>query len=210
MRLMLVDDHVVVRAGLRALLESQPGVEVVAETGTGEQAVSLAAALQPEVVLMDLQLGSGIDGVEATRRLLELDPSPRVLVLTTYDSDADVVRAMAAGAVGYILKDIAPDALFRAIEDAAAGRTALSAAVAGRLARQVHQPGVALSARETEIVTLLAEGLTNQQIARRLLISEATVKTHLVHIFGKLGVDSRTAAVTEAVNRRLITLRGRP
>ncbi|MEV6966576.1 response regulator transcription factor [Hamadaea sp. NPDC051192] len=210
MRLMLVDDHVVVRAGLRALLESQPGVEVVAETGTGEQAVSLAAALHPQVVLMDLQLGSGIDGVEATRRLLALEPAPRVLVLTTYDSDADVVRAMAAGAVGYILKDIAPDDLFRAIDDAAAGRTALSAAVAGRLARQVHQPGVALSARETEIVTLLAEGLTNQQIARRLLISEATVKTHLVHIFSKLGVDSRTAAVTEAVNRRLITLRGRP
>ncbi|MGY0230983.1 response regulator [Longispora urticae] len=204
MRVLLVDDHPVVRAGLRALLAGQPGLEVIGEAGTGEEGVALAAALHPDVVLMDLQLGPGIDGVAATERVLALPYPPRVLILTTYDTDADIVRAVAAGATGYLLKDAPPEELFRAVRAAAAGETVLSGPVASRLARRVREPGLTLSPREVEILQLLAEGLTNEQIAGRLFISRATVKTHLVHIFGKLGVDSRTAAVTTAMERRLI------
>ncbi|MEV6524880.1 response regulator transcription factor [Longispora sp. NPDC051575] len=204
MRVLLVDDHPVVRAGLRALLTGQPGLEVIGEASTGEEGVALAAALRPDVVLMDLQLGPGIDGVTATERVLALAYPPRVLILTTYDTDADIVRAVAAGATGYLLKDAPPEELFRAVRAAAAGETVLSGPVASRLARRVREPGVTLSPREVEILQLLAEGLTNEQIAGRLFISRATVKTHLVHIFGKLGVDSRTAAVTTAMERRLI------
>ncbi|WP_412541778.1 response regulator transcription factor [Longispora sp. K20-0274] len=204
MRVLLVDDHPVVRAGLRALLAGLPDLEVVGEAGTGEEALALVAALRPDVVLMDLQLGPGIDGVTTTERVLALPDPPRVLILTTYDTDADIVRAVAAGATGYLLKDAPPDELFRAVRAAAAGETALSGPVASRLARRVREPGLTLSPREVEILQLLAEGLTNEQIAARLFISRATVKTHLVHIFGKLGVDSRTAAVTTAIERRLI------
>lgn len=208
MKVLLVDDHPVVRAGLRALLGGVEGIEVCGEAATGEEALHLAAALHPEVVLMDLQLGQGIDGVETTRLMAQIVPAPRVLVLTTYDSDADIVRAVAAGATGYLLKDTAPEELFRAIKEAAQGRTVLSSPVASRLARRTVTPEPSLSPREVELLHLLAEGLTNAQIGRKLHIGQATVKTHLVHIFAKLGVDSRTAAVTAAVARRLIRLPG--
>lgn len=204
-KLMIVDDHTVVRAGLRALLGSEPGVEVVAEASNGEEAVRQAGMVRPDLVLMDLQLGEGIDGVEATRRILELPDPPRVLVLTTYDSDADIARAIEVGAVGYLLKAGPPDELFRGIETAARGETALSPRVASRLMNRMREP-TALSTREIEILELLAKGLSNRQIAKALFISEATVKTHLVHIFGKLGVETRTGAVAAAVERRLIRM----
>jgi DNA-binding NarL/FixJ family response regulator len=204
-RVLLVDDHPVVRAGIVALLGGVADLEVVGEASTGEEALSLAAALAPDVVLVDLALGSGIDGVEVIRRLPD---GTNTLVLTTYDSDADLDRAVSAGANGYLLKAGPPDELFRGIRTAARGETALSPRVATRLMNRVREPAPALSPREIEILELLATGLSNQRIARRLFISEATVKTHLVHIFAKLGVDTRTAAVTAAVERRLIRLPG--
>ncbi|RJL32917.1 DNA-binding response regulator [Bailinhaonella thermotolerans] len=206
MTVLIVDDHPVVRAGLRALLDGEPDLEVAGESATGEDAVSRAAALRPAVVLMDLQLGGGIDGVEAIGRIRALPDPPRVLVLTTYDSDADIARAVDAGAIGYLLKAGPPEELFAGIRSAARGETALSPSVATRLMRRVREPAPVLSPRETEILTLLARGLSNKQIAKALFVSEATVKTHLVRVFAKLGVDTRTAAVTAAVERRLIRL----
>lgn len=201
---LLCDDHAVVRAGLRALLGSAEGIDVVGEAGSGEEAIAQVAHLKPEVVLMDLALGAGIDGVEATRQLLRLEHPPRVLVLTTYDTDADISRAIAAGATGYLLKAERPEELFAAIHAAAEGRTALSAPVASRVMAQMRDPGPSLTDREREILILVARGTGNREIARTLFISEATVKTHLARIYGKLGVDSRTAAVTVANERRLL------
>ncbi|MEU9504823.1 response regulator transcription factor [Micromonospora sp. NPDC048170] len=206
LRLILVDDHPVVRAGLRALLGSRPDMTVVAEASTADDAVRQAAALRPDVVLMDLQLGDGVDGAVATTNLLALPDPPRVLVLTTYDTQEDIVRAVEAGATGYLLKDCPPDDLFRAVHAAAAGQTVLSPPVAARLMNRMRGPQENLSAREVEILTLLARGHANKEISRRLFISEATVKTHLVRIYAKLGVDSRTAAVHAAVERKLIRL----
>ncbi|MEU6073300.1 response regulator transcription factor [Micromonospora sp. NPDC047074] len=206
LRLILVDDHPVVRAGLRALLGGRPDMTVVAEAATAGDAVRQAAALRPDVVLMDLQLGDGVDGVAATTNLLALPDPPRVLVLTTYDTQEDIVRAVEAGATGYLLKDCPPDDLFRAVHAAAAGQTVLSPPVAARLMDRMRGPQDTLSAREVEILTLLARGHANKEISRRLFISEATVKTHLVRIYAKLGVDSRTAAVHAAVERKLIRL----
>ncbi|MDN3296217.1 response regulator transcription factor [Streptomyces ficellus] len=194
-RILLCDDHAVVRAGLRALLGSAPGIEVVGEAGSGEEAVAMAAKVTPDVVLMDLQLGSGIDGVEATRRIAS--PSVRVLVLTTYDTDADVTRAIGAGATGYLLKAERPEELFAAIHAAAEGRAALSRAVPRHRAP-------ALTHRELDILGQLARGLGNREIARALFISEATVKTHLGRIYAKLGVDTRAGAVAVAKERRLL------
>ncbi|GAA2276904.1 response regulator transcription factor [Nonomuraea roseoviolacea subsp. roseoviolacea] len=208
MRVFLVDDHPVVRAGLVALLGAEPDMEVVGEAGGVVEALSGIAACEPDVVLMDLQLGDGIDGVEAIRRIGELSSPPRVLVLTTYESDADVMRAVDAGATGYLLKVCPPEELFQGIRAAAGGRTVLSAEVASRMMRRLRAPAPALSVREVELLELLASGAGNREIARRLFITEATVKTHLVHIYGKLGVDTRTAAVTAAVERRLIRLPG--
>ncbi|MEU5878336.1 response regulator transcription factor [Spirillospora sp. NPDC047279] len=205
-RVVIVDDHPVVRAGLRALLSSEPDIEVVGEAADGAEAVRQAGLAEPDLVLMDLQLGEGIDGVEATRRILALPGAPRVLVLTTYDSDADIARAIDVGAAGYLLKAGPPDELFRGIQTAVRGETALSPKVASRLLKRVREPAPALSPREIEILELLAKGLSNRRIAKELFISEATVKTHLVHIFGKLGVDTRTAAVTVAAERRLIRI----
>ncbi|GAA2465703.1 response regulator transcription factor [Streptomyces lavendulocolor] len=199
-RVLICDDHAVVRAGLLALLASAPGIEVVGEAAGGEEAVATAAKLSPDVVLMDLQLGPGIDGVEATRRIAS--PDVRVLVLTTYDTDADVTRAIGAGATGYLLKAERPEELFAAIRAAAQGRTTLSAPVARRAASAPAAP--ALTDRERDILGQLARGLGNREIARALFISEATVKTHLGRIYTKLGVDTRAGAVAVAKEQRLL------
>ncbi|QKT09497.1 response regulator [Rhodococcus sp. W8901] len=198
---LLVDDHLVVRAGLRALLDSQPDIEVTGEADTGEDAVALAADRAPDLMMMDLALGAGIDGVEAIRRIRAARPDQPVLVFTTYDTDADVVRALDAGAIGYLLKDSAPRDIFAAIRGAVVGQSVLSPPVAARVLDQMRRPDQALTAREAELLTLLAEGLTNKELGRRLFISEATVKTHLAHIYAKLGVDSRAAAVSIALRR---------
>nr|WP_107910449.1 response regulator transcription factor [Streptomyces chartreusis] len=204
-RILVCDDHAVVRAGLLALLDSAPDIEVVGEAGTGEEALALAAKLSPDVVLMDLQLGEGIDGVEATRRLTS-SPGARthVLVLTTYDTDADITRAIEAGATGYLLKAERPDELFAAIHAAAEGRTALSAPIAGRVMASLRRPRPTLTDRERDILAQLARGIGNRDIARALFISEATVKTHLRRIYDKLGVDTRAGAVAVAKERRLL------
>ncbi|MEV5538967.1 response regulator transcription factor [Saccharopolyspora shandongensis] len=209
-RVLVVDDHPVVRAGLKALLAGDAGSEVVGEAATAVEAVRQADAFRPDVVLMDLQLGDGVEGVEATRRLLALDTPPRVLVLTTYDADTDITRAIDAGATGYLLKAGPPEELFQAIRAAAQGKTMLSPEIASRLLQRSRAPEQSLSAREVEILELLAQGLGNKELAKKLFISEATVKTHLVHIYSKLGVDSRMAAVSAAVERRLIRLDGGP
>jgi DNA-binding NarL/FixJ family response regulator len=203
-RLLLADDHTVVRAGLRAVLDGEPGLQVVAEASSGEEAVELAGRDQVDVVLMDLQFGSGIGGAAATAQITARPSAPRVLVLTTWDTDADVLAAIEAGATGYLLKDAAPDELTAAVRTAAAGRSALGPAIAERLVDRVRDRGSALSPREIEVLSLLAEGLSNQEISRRLFLSQATVKTHLVHIYAKLRVDSRTAAVAAGQARGLI------
>ncbi|MFE6741078.1 response regulator [Streptomyces tubercidicus] len=204
-RILVCDDHAVVRAGLLALLDSAPDIEVVGEAGTGEEALALAAKLTPDVVLMDLQLGEGIDGVETTRRLTSVPGSPlHVLVLTTYDTDADITRAIEAGATGYLLKAERPEELFAAIHSAAEGRTALSPPVASRVMANLRRPRPTLTDRERDILAQLAHGLGNRDIARALHISEATVKTHLRRIYDKLGVDTRAGAVAVAKERRLV------
>ncbi|CAM5340081.1 response regulator [Streptomyces narbonensis] len=202
-RILLCDDHVVVRAGLLALLGSTPNIEVVGEAGSGEEAVAMAAKLKPDVVLMDLQLGPGIDGVEATRQIAPT--GVHVLVLTTYDTDADITRAIEAGATGYLLKAERPEELFAAIHSAAQGRTALSPPVASRVMDRMRgAAGPSLTDRERDILGQLGRGLGNREIARALFISEATVKTHLGRIYAKLGVDTRTGAVAVAKERRLL------
>ncbi|AHK29957.1 two-component system response regulator [Rhodococcus opacus PD630] len=199
---LLVDDHVVVRAGLRALLDSQPDIEVIAEAGTGEAAVDAVTTFRPQLVTMDLALGAGIDGVEAIRRIRQVDRNLPVLVFTTYDTDADVVRAIDAGAIGYLLKDSTPQEIFAAVRGAAAGQSVLSPPVASRLLQQMQRPEEALTPREAELLTLLAKGMTNKELGKALFISEATVKTHLAHIYAKLGVDTRAAAVSVALRRQ--------
>ncbi|MFD7441549.1 response regulator [Streptomyces sp. NPDC059909] len=202
-RILLCDDHAVVRAGLLALLGSEPGIEVVGEAGSGEEAVAMAAKLKPDVVLMDLQLGPGIDGAEATRRIAS--PEVHVLVLTTYDTDADITRAIEAGATGYLLKAERPEELFAAIHSAAQGRTTLSPPVASRVMDRMRGAArPALTDRELDILGQLAQGLGNREIARALFISEATVKTHLGRIYAKLGVDTRAGAVAVAKEQRLL------
>lgn len=202
-RVIVVDDHPVVRAGLVALLSTRPGLEVVGQAGSASEALALYARERPDVVLMDLQLGAE-DGVSVTRALREGDPGARVLILTTYDTDADIVAAIEAGAVGYLLKDATPDALGAAVEAAAHGESVFAPAVAGRLARRVVAAPTDLTDREAEVLRLVAQGGTNRQVAKELFLSEATVKTHLVHIFSKLGVDSRTAAVAAARERGIL------
>ena len=193
----VVDDHPVVRAGLVALLSTRPGVSVVGEAASQAEALSVVGRQNPDVGLMDLQLGAD-DGVTTTRALRERDPNAKVLILTTYDTDADIVAAIEAGACGYLLKEATPDALGAAVEAAARGETVFAPSVAGRLARRVVAPPSELTEREREVIALVADGLANRQIARQLFLSEATVKTHLVHVFTKLGVDNRTAAVAAA------------
>ncbi|GAB2536368.1 response regulator transcription factor [Nocardia heshunensis] len=205
-RLVICDDHAVVRAGLRALLDSAPDIEVIGEAGSGPEIVTLATRLHPDVVLMDLQLGGDMDGIEATRQITSAPaPTPHVLVLTTYDTDADITRAIAAGATGYLLKAERPEELFTAIHAAAQGRTALSPPIADRVMNRMRNPQPTLTTRELDILAQLAQGLGNREIARALHISEATVKTHLGRIYDKLGVDTRAAAVATATERRLLT-----
>ncbi|GAA1859152.1 response regulator [Actinomadura bangladeshensis] len=203
-RILLVDDHPVVRSGIRAMLADQPGFELVGEAATGEEGVEAARRLKPAVVLMDLRLGAGIHGSEATRQITAAPDAPRVLVLTTFDTDSDILAAVEAGATGYLLKDAPPDRLFAAIRSAAAGDSALAPSVASRLLGRMRTPAAALTPRELDVLGLVAEGLSNRRISRRLFLSETTIKTHLVHIYAKLGVDSRTAAVAAATRRGLI------
>ena len=203
-RLLLADDHPVVRAGLRAVLESEPDIAVVDDVDTAEAAVERAGRGDIDVVLMDLQFGTGLSGSAATRQITMSPAAPRVIILTTYDTDADIIAAVEAGACGYLLKDAPPEELTSAVRTAAAGQSALAPAIAGRLIERIRIPAQALSTRETDVLTLVVAGRSNQQIASELFISQATVKSHLVHIFAKLGVDSRTAAVAVAVQRGLI------
>ncbi|WP_367130680.1 MULTISPECIES: response regulator [Streptomyces] len=205
-RVLIVDDHPVVRRGLRAMVDDLPDVEAAGEAADGAAALRLLdAGTRPDVVLMDLQMGDGMHGVEATRRITALPSPPAVLILTTYSTDADILAAVEAGATGYLLKDAPPEEVAAAVHAAARGETVLAPPVAARLLGRVRAGGrPALTQRETEILGLVAEGLANKQISRRLFISEATVKTHLVHIYGKLGVDSRTAAIAAGLAAGLI------
>ena len=200
-RLLLVDDHPVVRDGLRGMFDSVEDIEVVGEASDGERAVNLAVAEQPDVVVMDLRM-PGAGGVEAIRELRRLGVAARVLVLTTFDEDADVLDAVAAGATGYLLKDAPGDELLRAVRSAHRGEAVLSPAVASRLMSRAASPPPAatpgLSKRELEVLRLVAGGATNREAARTLFISETTVKTHLLHLFEKLGVRDRASAVDAA------------
>ncbi|CAM5393532.1 DNA-binding response regulator [Streptomyces badius] len=199
-RLLLADDHPVVRAGLRAVLDTEPGFRVAGEAATAEEAVTLAAKGGFDVVLMDLQFGAGMHGAEATATITAAPDGPRVLILTTYDSDADILAAVEAGASGYLLKD-APPQEAAAVRTAAAGRSALAPSVAHRLMDRMRTPAEALTRAELEVLQLVGEGLSNLQISKRLFLSQATVKSPLVHIYAKLGVDSRTSAVAAATAR---------
>ena len=207
-RLLIADDHPVVRDGLRAMLATQPDMELIGEAATGTEAVAHARALRPDVVLMDLQM-PGLDGPGAIATLREQAPEIHVLVLTTYGTDADITRAVDAGATGYLLKDAPREQLFAAIRSAARGESVLSPSVATRVLGRMRAPAEeALSPRELEILQAVARGLSNKDIGRQLYVSEATVKTHLLRVFGKLGVDDRTAAVTVALERGIIRLPG--
>jgi DNA-binding NarL/FixJ family response regulator len=192
----------VVRAGLRAVLETEPDLVIVAEAATAEEAVARAGEV--DVVLMDLQFGPGMTGAEATAAITARPDPPRVLIVTTYDTDADTLPAIEAGATGYLLKDAPPETLATAIRAAAAGRTTLAPTVADRMVTRLRTPATSLTSRETEVLTLVASGLSNQDISARLHLSHATVKSHLVHIYAKLSVDSRTAAVAAATQAGII------
>jgi DNA-binding NarL/FixJ family response regulator len=197
---LIADDHPIVRDGLRGIFTGR-GFEVVGEAANGAEAVVLAERLRPDVVLMDLRM-PGTDGVAAITELARLGNPARVLVLTTYDTDSDVVPAIEAGATGYLLKDAPREDLFRAVEAAARGEAVLSPAVASRLMGRMREPAQeSLSQRELEVLTLVARGSTNKEAAKKLFISEATVKTHLIHVYTKLGVKDRAAAVAVAFER---------
>ena len=208
-RLLIADDHPVVRAGLAGLLSDEPGLEVVAEASDGDEAVRLAAATHPDVVLMDLRMPR-VNGVVATTRIAAGeagDPAPRVLILTTYESDDQILAAIEAGAAGYLLKAAPQAEIVAGIRSVAAGQSALSPQVAVRLVERMRQPTTpetVLTARETEVLRLVASGHSNKQIAAALGIGESTVKTHLLKVFDKLGVADRTRAVTLAMERGLL------
>ncbi|MFK0285015.1 response regulator [Streptomyces sp. NPDC090499] len=205
--LLIVDDHPVVRDGLRGMFESAPGFTVLGEASDGAEAVTLAGTLDPDVILMDLRMPGG-GGVDAIRELTRRGARAKVLVLTTYDTDSDTLPAIEAGATGYLLKDAPREELFTAVRAAAQGRTVLSPAVASRLVSAVRTPAAPgnepLSAREREVLTLVARGASNREIARELFISEATVKTHLTHLYTKLGVNDRAAAVATGYQRGIL------
>jgi DNA-binding NarL/FixJ family response regulator len=200
-RVVLVDDHPVVRSGLAGLLGGEVDIEVVGEASDGREGVALAAELGPDVVLMDLRMPV-MDGVAATAAIVATR-GPRVLVLTTYDTDADILRAVEAGATGYLLKDTPRDALVEAVRAASRGETVLAPPLAAKLMRQVRSNDQ-LTAREVEVLSLVSRGMSNGDIAKELFIGEATVKTHLLHVFDKLGVSDRTAAVTTAMRAGIL------
>ena len=205
-RIVIADDHPIFRAGLQGLLSGQTDFEVVGEAANGREAVSVVRQASPDVLLMDLQMPE-LDGVSATREIKGIAPTTRILILTTYDSDGDILRAVEAGATGYLLKDTPREELFKAIRATARGDSVLSPSVASKLVGRARDPvNRSLSAREIEVLRLVARGISNKIIGKDLRISEATVKTHLLHIFEKLGVDDRTAAVTAAMERGLFRL----
>jgi DNA-binding NarL/FixJ family response regulator len=209
-RILIVDDHPVVRDGLRGMFANEEGFEVVGEAENGKTAVERARAFTPDVVLMDLRMPE-MDGVSAIRMLIEKGVESRVLVLTTFDTDSDVLPAIEAGATGYLLKDAPREELLRAVRAAARGEAVLSPAIGARLLDQVRQPvRETVTDRELEVLKLVAAGSTNREIAERLFISEATVKTHLLHIYAKLGVNDRAAAVGAAFSRGLLTPGDKP
>ncbi|CAM3770260.1 response regulator transcription factor [Kibdelosporangium persicum] len=202
---LVVDDHPVVRDGLRGMFSADPRFEVLGEAGDGAEAIAAGEKLRPDVILMDLRMPT-TDGVTAIKELAKRGVPSRVLVLTTYDTDSDVLPAIEAGATGYLLKDAPREELFRAVEAAARGQAVLSPAVATRLMGQMRQPASEpLSQRELEVLELIAQGRTNREAARQLFISEATVKTHLLHVYAKLGVNDRAAAVATAFSRGYLT-----
>ena len=205
-RLVVADDHPIVRAGLAALFGLEADIEVVAEASTPDEAVAATVHENPDVVLMDLQFGarSQATGADATRRIRALDAAPYVLVLTNYDSDADILGAVEAGASGYLLKDASPHELIAAVRAAAAGESALAPVIASRLLSRMRAPQASLSSREIEVLELVAAGRSNTEVAGDLFVSETTVKSHLAHIFTKLGVSSRTAAVSAARTRGIL------
>jgi len=200
---LLVDDHPVVRSGLRAVLDTDD-VQVIGEAATGEEALALAAHLHPDVVLCDLRLGAGVDGIQTTAALRALDPAPAVLILTTFDRDAEIRGAVEAGAAGYLLKEVDPELILDGIRRAAAGGMVLAPDLAARLLEGLRSPLPRLTDRETEVLRLLATGAANREIARTLFVTEATVKSHLAHIFTKLDVDSRSRAIHVAREAGLI------
>ncbi|GAA1663036.1 response regulator transcription factor [Glycomyces endophyticus] len=204
-RLLIADDHPVVRDGFRGIFTAEPGFDVVGEAGDGAEAVAMAKALRPDVVLMDLRMPV-MGGVEAIRELARTGLPIKVLVLTTFDTDQDVRPAIEAGATGYLLKDTARPDLVKAVRTAARGEAVLSPTVAARLMSQVRTPQETLSDRELEILHLIAEGCSNRETAKRLFLSEATVKTHLLHLYAKLGVNDRAAAVATGFRRGLLHL----
>ena len=200
---LVVDDHVIVRQGLRGMLAAEPDLDVIGEAGSGPEAVAMVGAHAPDVVLMDLRMPGG-DGVAATTAISKQHPGTHVVVLTTYDTDADVINALDAGAAGFLLKDSPPDELIRAVVAAARGDTVLAPQITAVLVRRVSGGSPALTAREIEILYLLAADQTNRDIARQLFISEATVKSHLTNIYAKLNVESRAGAVARAIERHII------
>ena len=195
---LLVDDHPVVRSGVRALLASETDIVVVGEASSGEEAMELCRTLQPDVVLCDLRLGEGRDGVATTTQLRTLNPAPAVIIFTTYGTDHDILRAVEAGAAGYLLKDVAPATIVAALHDAAAGRMVLAPEMAQRVLSSMRTGRPVLSAREIEVLRHAAAGESNREIAQILFVTAATIKSHLVHIYAKLGVDSRTRAIAKA------------
>lgn len=205
-RILIADDHPVVREGLSGMLAGQSDFEVVGLAADGDTAVKLHASLSPDVILMDLRM-PGLDGVGAIKAINAQENSSQIIVLTTHDSDADILHAIEAGATSYLLKDAPREELFHAIRSASKGDTVLASAVAARLMIRTRTPAEgSLSAREIEVLQLVAKGVSNKEIGKSLHISTATVKTHLIHIYGKLGVDDRTAAVTTALEKGIIKL----
>jgi len=205
-RIVVADDHPIVRTGIIALFAPEDDIDVVAEAATPDEAVAAAERLIPDVVLMDLQFGASANsgGADATRRIRALDAAPYVLVLTNYDSDGDILGAVEAGASGYLLKDAPPHELITAVRAAAAGESALAPVIATRLMDRMRAPQASMSARELQVLELVAAGCSNSDIAAELFVSDTTVKSHLAHIFTKLGVSSRTAAVSRARERGIL------
>lgn len=201
---LLVDDHPIVRAGVRSLFDRRDDIDVVGEAASGEEAIALARHLHPDVVLCDLRLGEGMNGVQTTAALRAQDPAPAVIILTTFDRDAEILGAIEAGAAGYLLKDIAPEDIVRAIRQAAAGGLVLTPELSERVVQVMRAPRVRLTERELEVLRLLDTGSSNREIAKTLFVTEATVKTHLVHVFEKLGADSRARALAIARESGLI------